>query len=208
MRSARSTDSNRRPRRYDPTETRTRVLEAAYLLFGTRGYERSSTADIAREAGVSEGSIFYHFGSKPALLEELGRLHGTRLIAAIEAGQRPQDVSIATAINRCFDFCETGSLWDRVAPGGAPGEAEASPESRPFFEAARGMLVEWAKTHIRAHRAAGVDMDVDIAGSLMFAVINDAVRQYLAAGATAAQRARIRHECTRFCAAAIGQQSH
>ena len=38
-------------------------------------------SDIAREADVSEGSIFYHFGSKKALLAELGVSYGQMMIA-------------------------------------------------------------------------------------------------------------------------------
>lgn len=45
-----------------------RILEAAARVFARKGYERATTREIADEADVSEGSIFYHFGSKRDLL--------------------------------------------------------------------------------------------------------------------------------------------
>ena len=81
-----------RSRRYDPAETRQRVLAAANMLFSTRGFAATGTADIAREADVSEGSIFYHFGSKQNLLGELGKRYGEAMIAAMQQGDRLEDL--------------------------------------------------------------------------------------------------------------------
>jgi len=47
--------------------TRERLLEAALRLFGELGFEGASTYDVAREAGVSQGLIRFHFGSKEGL---------------------------------------------------------------------------------------------------------------------------------------------
>ncbi len=44
------------------------ILQAALQLFGEQGYDRTPTSQIARQANVSEGLIFRHFGTKPGLL--------------------------------------------------------------------------------------------------------------------------------------------
>jgi AcrR family transcriptional regulator len=44
------------------------ILDAALTLFGAQGYDRTPTIQIAKAAGVSEGLIFRHFGSKAGLL--------------------------------------------------------------------------------------------------------------------------------------------
>ena len=44
-----------------------RLREAASEEFGSNGYSRARTADIARKAGVSENLLFRHFGSKANL---------------------------------------------------------------------------------------------------------------------------------------------
>lgn len=53
------------------TEKKQRILETALRLFATQGYASTPTSRIAREAGVSEGLIFQHFGSKEGLLHAL-----------------------------------------------------------------------------------------------------------------------------------------
>ncbi|MDX2283901.1 MAG: TetR/AcrR family transcriptional regulator [Bacteroidia bacterium] len=44
------------------------ILHAALRLFAARGYDRTPTSLIAKEAGVSSGLIFTHFGDKEGLL--------------------------------------------------------------------------------------------------------------------------------------------
>ncbi|GLB47403.1 TetR family transcriptional regulator [Philodulcilactobacillus myokoensis] len=50
---------------------KTKVLIAALNLISKQGYERTSTAQIAREAQVSEGTIFKYFHSKSNLLDHI-----------------------------------------------------------------------------------------------------------------------------------------
>jgi AcrR family transcriptional regulator len=53
--------------------TRERLARAAFELFTTQGYHTTTTTDIARKAGVAEGTIYRHFASKQQLLNELYR---------------------------------------------------------------------------------------------------------------------------------------
>lgn len=52
-------------------ETQTRILTAARKLFARRGYDGTTTKDLAQEAGVAEGTIFRHFENKKAILVEV-----------------------------------------------------------------------------------------------------------------------------------------
>lgn len=52
-------------------ETQTRILKAAKKLFARRGYDGTTTRDLAQEAGVAEGTIFRHFENKKAILIEV-----------------------------------------------------------------------------------------------------------------------------------------
>jgi AcrR family transcriptional regulator len=49
-------------------EVRERILQAATIVFARHGYQKATTREIAEEADVAEGSIFYHFQSKRGLL--------------------------------------------------------------------------------------------------------------------------------------------
>ncbi|KGQ23003.1 TetR/AcrR family transcriptional regulator [Thermus filiformis] len=50
--------------------TRARLREAALELLAERGYRGATTREIARRAGVSELTLFRHFGTKEALVQE------------------------------------------------------------------------------------------------------------------------------------------
>lgn len=60
---------NRSPQ--SETETRQRILQAAQSLFARRGYEGTTTKDLASTAGVAEGTLFRHFENKKAILVEV-----------------------------------------------------------------------------------------------------------------------------------------
>jgi TetR/AcrR family acrAB operon transcriptional repressor len=62
-------------------ETRNRILDAAELVFHREGVSRTSLADIAAEAGVTRGAIYWHFEDKAHLFEAMMQ----RLIEPLEA---------------------------------------------------------------------------------------------------------------------------
>lgn len=49
-------------------ESRRLLVEAAARLFAGKGYRQTTVADVADLAGISRGSIPWHFGSKEGLL--------------------------------------------------------------------------------------------------------------------------------------------
>jgi AcrR family transcriptional regulator len=59
------------------------VLDAALGLFAERGFHGTAMPDIAAEAGVAAGTIYRHFASKEALVNELFRRCKRALAAAL-----------------------------------------------------------------------------------------------------------------------------
>src|SRR5437879_2045322 len=51
--------------------TRQQILDASLRLFSERGFARTTVRDIARQAGITDAAIYYHFQSKRELLEAL-----------------------------------------------------------------------------------------------------------------------------------------
>jgi AcrR family transcriptional regulator len=49
------------------TDTKEKILESAFDLFSSRGYDKVSLNEIIEKAGVSKGGLFHHFDSKYAL---------------------------------------------------------------------------------------------------------------------------------------------
>ena len=43
------------------------ILTTASRLFAEKGYSNATTSEIARDAGVAEGTLYHHFGSKDGI---------------------------------------------------------------------------------------------------------------------------------------------
>lgn len=67
MRSARSINSVRPP----VGDKREAILRAAIRVFAHNGYFNSKVADIAREAGVADGTVYLYFKSKEEILHSI-----------------------------------------------------------------------------------------------------------------------------------------
>ena len=65
---------------------RTRILDAAMLVFRRHGFRRSSIEQAAEAAGLTRQALYHHFKSKEALFRAvIERLHQSALAAEIEA---------------------------------------------------------------------------------------------------------------------------
>jgi AcrR family transcriptional regulator len=71
-------------------ESRARILAAAQRLFAERGYNRCSVSDIAQEARMSQGNIYWYFSSKQELFKTI-LAEGFEALGAViaEAAARP-----------------------------------------------------------------------------------------------------------------------
>lgn len=52
-------------------DTKQKIVEASTYLFGLKGYDGTSTREIAQRAGVNIASLNYHFKSKHGILKEV-----------------------------------------------------------------------------------------------------------------------------------------
>lgn len=80
-------------------ETRRALIRAALRLWGDgdfdEAYEASTGADIARAAGVSKGTFYFHFASKEEILLEMSSATAQVMIDQVEAGVR-RDIPLRT----------------------------------------------------------------------------------------------------------------
>jgi AcrR family transcriptional regulator len=67
--------------------SRMRILDAAAQTFRRKGYAGTTLNEIAKAADMQAGSLFYHFGSKDELLEEVLDIGMRRVHEAVEDSQ-------------------------------------------------------------------------------------------------------------------------
>jgi len=52
-------------------DRREQIIDAAMRVFAQKGYSKATNKDIAREAGITTGLIYYYFDSKEVLLKAI-----------------------------------------------------------------------------------------------------------------------------------------
>ncbi|SHH55611.1 transcriptional regulator, TetR family [Sporobacter termitidis DSM 10068] len=63
-------------RQRQKAQTKEHLIETAYAVFSSRGIMAARMADIAAAAGVSHGTVFLHFNTQEALIEEVVAHYG------------------------------------------------------------------------------------------------------------------------------------
>lgn len=61
-------------------ERKNEILDVAERLFGTKGFDSTSTGDILNEIGIARGTLYYHFKSKEEILDAMISRMTNRLI--------------------------------------------------------------------------------------------------------------------------------
>lgn len=93
-----------------------KIVQAALKLFAEEGFKTTSTSNIAKEAGVSEGLIFRHFKNKNGLLEAIQQIADIKIqsiYADIINEEDPKEL-IRRAIDmgsKLIDSKEDQQIW-------------------------------------------------------------------------------------------------
>jgi AcrR family transcriptional regulator len=88
------------------TTRRDELLAIAAKLFAERGFKNTTVRDIADAAGILSGSLYHHFDSKEAMVDELLDSFQTSLwkeYDAIEASDRTPKEKLVAVVRASFD---------------------------------------------------------------------------------------------------------
>lgn len=96
-------------------QTRQLIADIAWRLFADRGFDAVSVAEIAREARVSEATVFNYFRTKEDMFFFRLEARGSRLIEVVSA--RPAGEPVLTAVHRYF-MVTSGLLASAAAGDG------------------------------------------------------------------------------------------
>jgi len=94
----------------DARSKQERILDAALVLFATRGYQATAVPEIAKAANVATGTIYRYFDTKDALLNALyQRWRGEFNARVFERGMFAVPASGGPSARDVF-----GGLWQRL----------------------------------------------------------------------------------------------
>jgi AcrR family transcriptional regulator len=96
-------------------KTREEIAAAAMRLFRERGFDAVTVAEIAREADVSEKTVFNYFPSKEDLIVHRGQEKTAALIAAVRAADGSVLAPFRRATEELLDAIENEPVETIVA---------------------------------------------------------------------------------------------
>jgi AcrR family transcriptional regulator len=160
----------RRRFRRAPDEKRARIIAVARACFSERSYEEVTTAEIARRAEVSEGTIFHHFGTKLHLLQQVAEQWAADLGAAMFEGAAEEFRLLPEALERAHAFVkEEGVL------GLDPGRRGNPQPMLIVAGAVREVVIDWGARMMEAWNAQGVVRPMEdprLVAEVLFPIVN------------------------------------
>lgn len=178
--------------------TRQRILEAAYDLFYAEGFGRAGIDQVARQAGLTKRTLYYHFASKDALLAAVLEFHHSLALVRITEWAAPLvDADAGTFIEALF---EALARWSRESRWAGAGMTRLVMEladlpghpARAIAKRHKAAIEDWL---MRAFDARGVPDPCTAARAIMLLLEGAQVmilisgdRDYAATAAAAARR--------------------
>jgi AcrR family transcriptional regulator len=140
--------------RHSAAERRDDVLDAALIEFADRGFEGTSTEDIAKRAGISQPYLFRLFGTKKDLyIASVGRCYRDTLELFQRAAEGLRGEEALHAIGQAYmQQLETDRVWLRGQMQAYA--ASEDPDIRRVVRAGFGDLVAYVR------RVSGADWPV------------------------------------------------
>jgi AcrR family transcriptional regulator len=160
-----------------PEEKRELLLAAARDLFINQGFEHTSTHQIAQHAGVSEGILFHHFGSKRGLFECVAD-EFVRASAEAAMPTDPVHLSEEAVVRAAFDFADQH-------PGLYQMLSQTSAVLAGSDTVARSEIIIHAiRDNLQRAMAMGLSRqgDANIMAELQFAMVDAAYKAWLKKG--------------------------
>lgn len=116
-------------RRLAPDSRRKAILDAAIRLFGRNGYPNVSTADIAREAGVTPALVHHYFGPKRNIFLAIMTEWQQLVVGSLNVDRaQPFRARVETSAQSWFEqITRYPALWMATdSEGGAPGDPDVA----------------------------------------------------------------------------------
>ena len=136
---------------------REKLLNAARTLFFEKGVDETSTAEICRLSGVSNGSLFHHFANKEAIalaiFLDVRSDYWVHVLSAMEARSDVLDAAEAS-VYAAFEFQKQNeaAYFYMLDVSAAPWIGNHRDAIRAVNEPNVARAMQWAAPHIMAGR--------------------------------------------------------
>ncbi len=166
----------------DAMLTKQRILDAANKVFIAKGFEKASLSDIAREAQVTRGAIYWHFENKSDIFVELldTQSKSTNLRTTLFAAANPDSPDPLGLLRKWMTLMFDENIDLIVSPAivnicvtimAADEEDEARQRLVEFLKV-RNLSLEAALRNAVARHQLPVDLDVKIAATYLKAIVD------------------------------------
>ncbi|AGP37909.1 hypothetical protein BE04_28225 [Sorangium cellulosum] len=186
--------------------TREQILDAALLVFGRKGYSAATLQDVAAEAGLTRGAVYWHFKGKvelyAALVGERFARANEVFVEALSPSYSPLE-SIERLLTRSLEVLDEDPEY-RAVLSITLFKTELLPELEPAFQqkvASVRRLVDTIADLVRKGIAAGqIDRAADPKAAALAAVslVNGATALHLMDPKALASKAAVRRMVATF----------
>lgn len=157
----------RRAKQRRALETVDVILEASARVLAARGYASATTNRIAREAGVSVGTVYEYFANKAEVYERLIDRELERIVGAISSeplpSQAPIDAKLGQVVRAAMAAMRHGPGLYRSL------EQVPNATFRTKLAEARAAIVGFVRNLLAEHRAELRVGDLDLAAFVVVA---------------------------------------
>jgi AcrR family transcriptional regulator len=162
------------------------IMMAAVRLFALQGYEATTTLQVAREVGVTEPTVFYHYKNKShffnTVLEDASQYYFERLDALELPGLSAFECIVAI-FRLHFSVVEDEPLYMRILLRTCPVRLEdPSDMCTKIYHDARSKLKGLLGSVLEKGISSGEfnEMEVDATSNMIIAMLNGLMRQQIA----------------------------
>ncbi len=161
---------------HEGEDRREQIIDAALRVFAQKGFVRATNRDVAHEAGITTGLIYYYFRSKEdlfrAILEERSPVQAVAQVTT-EMLEQPPQILLPLLIQRVLSIVEDEQFIGVVRvilPEMLHDATQISPIVQSFFQRGLGFLSAYLQAQVAKGRVRA-DLDVDVMAQMVVSSI-------------------------------------
>jgi AcrR family transcriptional regulator len=175
-------------------DRRDQIMDAAMRVFAQKGFTKATNKDIAREAGITAGLIYYYFESKEALLKAIIEARSPiQLISTLPSQmfELPPQVFLRMILLRLLSIVESENFIQliRMLVPEIVHDPDMAPIAASFLQRALGFLATYFEMQMKKGNLRHTDASL-IAQVLFGCVIGFVLRRQIVHDQIALQYSR------------------